>query len=432
MPVDNNEKEVTRASYYAALAKKFATIKVSKKDEPDFFRLQELLNDEKKYAANKDEITALAYKYVTENRVDSVVLFRYEKFDYVMALLAVCDKHLAEKIERDMNDDENLKITFEFRDHFAGFGKKRPVDSTKIYQDLKIRPLESEREPISEASNAQTRIYNLKILYKVLTKDATSIFHFNTSEYKRMVSSIKAVMDYSELGPEAMDNRVLNALFKNVTKQTADYISKKEAAPGSPLGQARLAAAFGVLQTTDRAKFNEMLKENNKVRRKEFREGEQMHIDLMGFASGNKFEPTTIESIVQKNQIEKILTSKEQIKCLNEKMKDLQERINAPFVPNDRKAMMAQYIGYKALIKILKTSDDFVPTEQQFEDSVHSVYTNTFMLIANKHLNDVTIDMEAFTKEVLEAESKQKEPVKKEPEKKEPIKNVEINQVLGN
>lgn len=409
MPLDSNEKEKARATYFAALSRKFDEIKVSEKKEPDFFRLQQLLKDKQNYAANTDEITALAYKYVTENRVDSVVLFRHDKFDLVISLLAVCDKKLAEDIARDMNADKGLKTTFEFRDHFAGLGKSRPVDSTKIFKELKIHTVERDREPIPEGSDAQTRIDNLKILYKVLTKDATSIFHFNSSEYERMVSSIKAVMDYSDRGANEMDHRVLNALLKNVAKQTEHYIKEKEAAPGSPLGQARLTAAFGVLQTTDREKFDVMLKKNNRALRKEFRESEQAHIDIMGFASGNKFEAKTIETILNANKINEILTVKERIECLDNNMKALQEQINDFTAPGDRGSKISEYMGYKALKQRIMKSKDIVPTQEQFDESTSKVFWNkSFQRVLNNNLSVPIIDMEKFAKEVIDDAIKMK------------------------
>lgn len=385
------------------------------------------------------------YLYVMENQgYFTSVKERQNNIMTAYSLLSAFDRDLATNIKNQINADPYQQKGLNLYNMFIkGDSQKKEAiveDGPKQQKKFHIRPIGKKNKETLDKEDL-TKIENIRKLYKFMKKEGDPLLHFNTGDFLQMRDTIKQFLDYVDVAKDAADKALLKEQMALVSNNVAHYINKKlekDIAPKTPLGQARLAAAMGVLKNVDEEKANKLYEQKSNIT--------NFKSDLIEAIMESPTEVVNVKPLVEKVKEEKRVPNAEAIKKLEEKLADLQEKIKSSLDSGtDKIKMVARYVVLNEIKNQLATKDDgtILDNPKVDENVTKLAYNGTFMAaVMMNNKSDILGYMDEFCKHLPQEMEKwgakgdeldliTVDPFKKE-EIQEPVKVEEQPQKVNN
>ena len=386
-----------------------------------------------------------AFKYIMDH--DNYLVHDVEHESRVMtayAILCATDAKLAEKVKNQINEDPLNQYGLRLYNHlgksmFDAEKKNVLEDGQKQIDKFKIKPLENkDRVPLDEADYA--KVENLRALYKFFNKEGDFILHHNGADFVAMRDSVKRLLDYVDSGKDITDRAIFNEGLKDVEKFATKYIDEKKAAPKTPLGKARLAAAFALVKNADPKKAEELITANNKAVKSEHGLMERTMKEMFDGVKNTAKDRIDIKPLIKTAKEAEKVPNAEAVAIINNQLSLLQGEINQAY-GFEKIKMLAQYVvkdGIKN--QLMKGADPSILDNPKIDENAEKLLNDTQFtrLTLGKYFEVGDVDMKEFCKtlpeemanaKALDVYAAEKEALKnKEPAKdnktKEEIKNV--------
>lgn len=346
-----------------------------------------------------------AFKYIMDH--DNYLVHDVEHESRVMtayAILCATDAKLAEKVKNQINEDPlnqyGLRIyNYLVKSMFDPEKKNVLEDGQEQIDKFKIKPLENkDRVPLDEADYA--KVENLRALYKFFNKEGDFILHHNGADFVAMRDSVKRILDYVDMGKDVTDKAIFEGGLKDVEKFASKYIGEKKAAPKTPLGKARLAAAFALVKNADPKKADELINANNKAVKSEHGLMERTMKEMFDGVKNTAKDRIDVKPLIKTVKEAEKVPNAEAVAVLKDQLALLQGEINET-IGMDRLKMMAEYVvkdGIKN--QLMKGADKSILDNLNLDENVNKLaYKQEFLnLFLGKYLDGSKVDMQDFCK----------------------------------
>lgn len=307
-----------------------------KTKDPVYNEIMEMIKNPDDAYDKRAHLEMLCYNYLYDHKDDVFLHDSAERLNAVTLVLGVFNKDLAEVYVNYMNTNPQITGCFEFwkTNNVHNWGRKKPMETLEIREKSGIKWFAKEPSAAKVAPKDDVRMQNLNKLYKHLTSSKLDPFYYvNSDEYKQLLRSVKHAIKYAQTNDKYRDDKVMEELYKDVSKAAVNYIGKKSAEPSTDRGEARLEAAFGVLYSVDPKKAEELLKDNTEKRVQHAQNFDRM----MGSAFAGRVKSAadlknvlSIEKIINNTNIKEnqTVSREEKLANIKKEMDDIASKLN--------------------------------------------------------------------------------------------------------